>query len=137
MSTVKNKFLAAVYLIFAILLTWKTNYMFMAFLDVINDTFIKSLFWIGYVMLFATLVVLMPYRLSTAQADVDIYKAIGGIFWFISGYVTSIILSFIFIALPDELMAGEVGLIMWFGYYLIIVILTIVLPWYTTLPEGT
>jgi len=138
MATIKNKFLAGVYVIFSLLLTWKTNFMFMSFLNIFTDTLVQSLFWIGYVIMFVVLVVLMPYRIATANQEIDIGKATQGIFWFLSGYVASIIITYIYtvIGSTTPMLEGEVGLIMWFGYYVCVVLITVVVPWYVTMPEG-
>lgn len=135
MGTTQNKFVTVVFVIFALLLFWKTAFMFSAISEFMPTLFLTVLFWVGYILLIIINLLLKPYTFLISSKKVSIKSSVKGILFFLFGTFITIALDYLLDAINSLtiIMQGDWVPILWFSYNIISIFAMVVIPGYLSL----
>lgn len=120
-----------------------TYYQIPGWLSFMPDSYLKTLFWIGYIAQIIIAIVIKPFLIIVRDEEGSPFAPIQGITMFILGILLSISLYYVFdtffgtsgVFTGDMALQGDLTGIMWFGYILITLLSMVIGPIYLAFEE--
>lgn len=126
----KNKVLGVLTFVFSASLIYVTRYTLQTFKDLMPDTFMKVLFWIGYITIIMFALLVKPITLFVSNNPSE---SPAGLFYATVSFIVGMMLSKIIYYLYDGLLnvlsfSTELTSILWFMYIIVIIMSMVVVP---------
>lgn len=130
-------------LILGLAFLYVTAYQIPHWVSFMPDTYLKTLFWIGYLLLIGISIGVKPFMILIKDDEGSPFGVLQGVISFILGVLLSIILYYVFDAFfgtsgaftGSNALKGDLTSIMWFIYIIVTLLSVVVVPVYLSLEE--